>query len=73
MAERRRYERRSFTAGYRLAMRRARADLDRMAASLADEVEALRRELREAEAEFHRLRAIDAGQRAERDLGMPLQ
>jgi hypothetical protein len=73
MVECRRYERRSFTAGYRLAMRRARADLDRMAANFADEVQALRCELREAKAEFHRLKAIKAGQRAERALGVPLQ
>jgi hypothetical protein len=47
-------------AGYGLAMARARADLQMLAANLADEIAACRRELAEEKAELARLKAIDS-------------
>jgi hypothetical protein len=49
-------------------MARARADLQRLAGDLADEIADLRRELTEAKA----VRAIDSAVRTEREITRPL-
>jgi len=60
------------SAGYALAVARARADLAIMQLDWQAEVTELRRELAEAKAEFTRLKAIDAAQRTERGPDQPL-
>jgi hypothetical protein len=66
------YSWRKLRARY-VALGKAYLELSRSFQEMTEDIAFLRAELREAQNELARLRAIDAGQRLEREPGAPLQ
>jgi len=60
-------ERRAYALGYRLALRKARRELDEMARRLDDDIAGLMDDVQDMKNEYYRLKAIEEGIDTERD------